>query len=358
MFGKWLIVVFAALSLTAFVLSELSRRVFSYTSDGYVTTDVIFIAPVVRGRLVDVAVGDNAAVEEGDLIAQVDPVPYRLAHEGAKAALELAKRELTAAEDEVNSTRAAVDAADAALKNAQQTFDRIQTLTEEGVTTQQRLDDETETLASAKAAFTEASTALVVAEDNVKTREAGVRQAEVDRDKAAYDLEMSTIVAPTSGRIAPFQTRTGAFATIGDPLVALVSDENWRIIVNLPEQNLAHLAVGQRAWVMVASSPWRLVPGRVKSIAPGVARAQRDPGPLPYVPIDTDWVRLSQRFPVEIVLDEPVPIPLYRGTDVRVVISHTAPIAIPLGAPDFAQPPAPTGAAVTAGDLSPVPSTQ
>jgi multidrug efflux system membrane fusion protein len=87
----------------------------------------------------------------------------------------------------------------------------------------------------------------------------------------------------------------------------------------LPERHLAGLSVGQKVWFMIGSDPWRVHVGKVKSIAPGVARSQEAFEPLPYVAPATDWIRLARRFPVEIDIGElPKHEQLFQGANATV----------------------------------------
>jgi Fusaric acid resistance protein family/HlyD family secretion protein len=112
------------------------------------------------------------------------------------------------------------------------------------------------------------------------------------------------LIAPVSGRIAPLLVRAGDYVNSGHAIIAIVSDQNWRLVVNLAERHLHGLKVGQPVWCYIGSDPWKIHPGKVRSIAPGVARSVNPAGILPYVDLNTDWIRLARRFPVEIDLGD------------------------------------------------------
>jgi membrane fusion protein, multidrug efflux system len=122
--------------------------------------------------------------------------------------------------------------------------------------------------------------------------------------RAQYDLDRTVLVAPVSGRIAPLLVQAGDYLNSGHPIIAIVSDQNWRLVVNLPERILHGLKVGQPVWCYIGSDPWKIHRGEVRSIAPGVARSVNAAGILPYVDLNTDWIRLARRFPVEIDLGD------------------------------------------------------
>jgi multidrug efflux system membrane fusion protein len=105
--------------------------------------------------------------------------------------------------------------------------------------------------------------------------------------------------------------------------MAVVTDENWRVVANVTERHLGRIGPGQRAWVMLGSDPWRLHEGRVRSLGPAIARSDAPAGVIPYVPAQTDWVLLPRRFPVEIDLPGLAgAIPAFRGGNARVLVLH------------------------------------
>ena len=140
-------------------------------------------------------------------------------------------------------------------------------------------------------------------------------------DRALYDLGRTRVAAPAEGRVAPFEARIGDYAGVGGPVLALVTDANWRVVANITERHLGRLAPGQPALLLFASHPWRLHRGRVRSVSSAVARSPAPAGVIPYVAPQTDWVRLPSRFPVEIELGDPRHrLGLFRGSSVRVLI--------------------------------------
>jgi membrane fusion protein, multidrug efflux system len=150
---------------------------------------------------------------------------------------------------------------------------------------------------------------------------AAVAEMEAAVARAQYDLDRTVLVAPVSGRIAPLLVQAGDYLNSGHPIIAIVSDQNWRLVVNLPERILHGLKVGQPVWCYIGSDPWKIHRGEVRSIAPGVARSVNAAGILPYVDLNTDWIRLARRFPVEIDLgDLPQREQLFLGSDANIFL--------------------------------------
>jgi multidrug efflux system membrane fusion protein len=322
MLGRALVFIFLAAIVAVIVANDVSRRYFSYSGDAFVTTDFVAVAPQVAGRLHALSVTDNQWVADGDRLFEIDPRPYRLALASAEASLDLSRISRQSAQDALDGAIANAASARAVLDDARATRDRLRGLFENGVVAQQRLDDANRDLATATEGLQRALSAVRVARDGVKRSAADVAAATAARDLADFRLSQTAVTAPMSGYVAPFDARVGAFLDIGEDVLAIVSDARWRVVVNLPEERLAHLAVGQPAWMMLASDPWRVVRGRVASVSRGIARSPDGVQVVPYVAPTTEWIRLSRRFPVEIGIDAPDALTLYKGADARVFVRH------------------------------------
>jgi len=208
---------------------------------------------------------------------------------------------------------------EAQLDDAKVAFERATDLRKLGNIAQQSLDDARRTFEVATALLRATQAARVTAEQEVSVQAASVAGARAAVARAKYDLDRTVLVAPVAGRVAPLIVRVGDYLTAGRPIVAIVSDENWRLVVNLPERHLKGLKVGQRVYCYIDSDPWRIHAGKVRSVAPGVARSLDPSQILPYVNLTTDWIRLPRRIPVEIDLgDLPKKQRLFVGGDANV----------------------------------------
>jgi len=309
--------------VSLFLINQVSRRFIAYSSDAYMTADTVTFAPAVAGLLTELHVTDNAKVAAGDVLFVIDKTPYSDAVDLAAANLALAQAEQKSATDQLKALQADEKAAEAKLDDVRTTQERISVLTGRGVTTQQRLDDINSELTAATSALAAAKAAIPVGEDDLAKAAAEVKVATARLARARYDLSQATVRATKDGHVAPFETRVGDYIDVGDPVLTVVTDDNWRIVVNLLEQHLAHTRIGDPVHFMISSQPWRVFKGKVRSLARGIAREPVAPATLPYVTPTTNWIRLSRRFPVEIdVGDLPEKLPLYMGADARVLIVH------------------------------------
>jgi membrane fusion protein, multidrug efflux system len=300
---------------------ELLSAIFVYSRDAYITTDLIGLAPEVSARVQTVLVRDNQSVRQGDVLIRLNPEVFELEVRRLQASLELARAN-------VAKTKEAVDAAADQLAAKQATFDdakanneRATELRTAGNLSQQAFDEAHSAYLVASANLAMARTAQVTARREIAVQTAAVAEMQAAVDRAQYDLDRTVLVAPVSGRIAPLSVRAGDYVNSGHAIIAIVSDQNWRLVVNLPERHLHGLKVGQPVWCYIGSDPWKIHPGKVRSIAPGVARSINSAGILPYVNLNTDWIRLARRFPVEIDLgDLPQRERLFLGSDASIFL--------------------------------------
>ncbi|GAB5373978.1 MAG: HlyD family secretion protein [Acuticoccus sp.] len=306
-----------------FVVNQVSRRFIAYSSDAYMEADTVTLAPAVAGLLAALDVVNNQAVKAGDVLFVLDPTPYSDAVGLATANLALARSGVKANEDLLAKYKAELASAEATLDDARTTRERIAALNQRGVSSQQDLDDQVAREAQAQAARDVASAAVTVGEDEVVKARNAVKVAEAALASARYDLSQTTVRAPQDGHVVPFTARVGDYLDVGQPVLTLVTEDNWRIVVNLLEQHLAHTRAGDRVYFMLSSQPWRILEGKVRSLARGIAREPVPEATLPYVAPTTNWIRLSRRFPVEIDVGTlPTELPLYKGADARVLIVH------------------------------------
>ena len=136
----------SAAVLAAFALWELCTTFVAYTSDAYVRSDLISIAPQVTGRIISVPIQDNQTVHRGDLLVAIDPEPFQLALNAAQASLRQAAAQTAADQDSLHVFDAQRQVAGAALTYAQETIHRVQTLQTDSVASRAQLDEANEAL--------------------------------------------------------------------------------------------------------------------------------------------------------------------------------------------------------------------
>jgi multidrug resistance efflux pump len=100
-------------------------QVFVYCRDAYVTTDIVFVAPEVSGPIAKLPISGNQKIDAGSVLFAIDPEPFELALQTQKAALDLANANLKKVQDQVGLATSEIEAKQAILDDAQRTRDRI-----------------------------------------------------------------------------------------------------------------------------------------------------------------------------------------------------------------------------------------
>jgi len=255
-----------------------------WTRDGRLRADTVQVASDVTGLVTEVHVRDNDMVRKGQLLFLVDRARYVLALAQAEAAILAQRAALTQAESEARRDRGLTGLV--SKENAEQTRSRAEGL------------------------------------------RAALRSAEVNRDLAKLNLERTMVTASVDGAVTNVQLRPGDYAMAGRPVMALIDTASLHIDGYFEETKLPYIHVGDpvTAVVMGLSQP---IKGHVQSIAGGIADRERGASEtlLPNVNPVFSWVRLAQRVPVRIIIDQ-VP----KGT--RLIAGRTVTVTVhPRGGP-------------------------
>lgn len=268
------------------------------------------IASDLSGRVVQVGIHDSQRVAKGDLLFKVDPEPYRLALDEADVRLQASRLE-------VEQMKAALAQAEAQAKLArddaaylESELKRQEALSDRGVATGSALDEARHQARRAReqaeAADQVVAAALAALGGDPAAPTADhpkVRAAQVARDRAAYNLGLTEVRAPADGIVYQASSfREGQFVTAGAALFALVETGEVWVEANFKETQLDGIAVGQPVEIAFDLAPNRSFKGTVEAIGAGTGA---EFSLLPAQNATGNWVKVSQRVPVRIKLDDP-----------------------------------------------------
>ena len=293
--------------------------IFAYTSDAYVRSDLVAIAPEVAGIVQSVAVVDNQKVAAGDLLAIIDPRPYQLDVDLKQQQIANLQAMVAVKAEAEASDAASIDSANAGLRLAQEQYDRAKALTGDQYMSQAHFDQATDELRAAQDRLVASQAQAQTDAREVAQAKVQVLVAQAELAIAQYSLSRTRVTTPVGGYVNNLTLRPGAYAKVGEALVGIVDETQWRIIANFKEDVAASVLPGHRVWVWLDSDPWHVVSGHVQGVGRGIARSDVPSQLLPYVAPTTDWIRLRRRLPVTILLDPPAPAQgLFSGADARV----------------------------------------
>ena len=294
------------------------------TDNAYVSQDKVSVSSDVAGRIVAVAVRENQRVHAGDLLFRIDPQPYRIAVSQADAAIADAQVGVTTLQANLVGTGANIQAARDAIVNARQDYDRQAQLMKQGFTTRARLEQSEHSLEQARAQLGNAEASAAEARAKLASGAAvpgenpQVAAARVQRAKAALDLARTEVRAPVDGTVSQSgRLQVGQMMVTGLPAVTIVrSGRSW-VEANFKENDLNRMRVGEAAEVSFDAYKGLKLRGHVQSIGAGTGS---EFSVLPAQNATGNWVKVTQRVPVRIAIDEASPRQLIAGlsADVRV----------------------------------------
>ncbi len=290
-----------------------------WTRDATVRAYVVTMAPEVAGRIVELHVVDNKYVRKGDLLLVIDPTNFRIAVSQAEAAVQQAQANVQNIDAQMNVQQAQIDASEAqlrlgraALVFAQQQAERYQKLAKDGWGTVQNAQQFTSQLHQQEATVQSAQENLNQTRRQIETlkaqrlsAEAGLAQAKAQLNQAQVNLERTRILSPVDGYVTNLLAQLGDYVNVGINTISVVDADSFWVDGYFEETNLAPIRVGDPAQIKLMGHN-QIVRGHVDSVARAINVANAQPnsqGVATVNPIFT-WVRLAQRIPVRIHIDE------------------------------------------------------
>jgi multidrug resistance efflux pump len=293
-----------------------------WTRDATVRAYVATMAPEVAGRIVELRVVDNKYVRKGDLLMAIDPTNYRIAVSQAEAAMQQAQASVQNVEAQMNVQQAQINAsqsqlelAQAALVFAKQQASRYEALAKTGTGTVQNAQQFTSQLHQQEASVQTALENHNLAQRQVEAlraqrmnAEASLAQAKAQLSQAQVNLERTRILSPVDGYVTNLLAQLGDYVNVGVNSISVVDANSFWIDGYFEETNLAPIRIGEAAQIKLMGYT-QIVRGHVDSIARAINVANAQPnnqGVATVNPIFT-WVRLAQRIPVRVHIDEVPP---------------------------------------------------
>lgn len=277
----------AVIALIAFYAYQFFEEYITnpWTRDGQVRGHVIQIAPRVSGMVVNIAVVDNQFVAAGDLMFEIDDETFIIAIAQAQANLDRAK---------ISSKSAKIE------------YDRL------------------------KEIF--AKDAGAISQKDLNRREANylgsISQIDIAQEQlrsAKLNLTYTQVLAPVDGYVSNINFQIGTQAITNTPILALVDSNSFWVFGYFRESQIGQFSIGDNARVTLMAYPEHPLQGHVESLGWGIAPSDGTVGYnlLPSIKPVFQWIRLAQRIPVRIKLDDvPEGVELRFGLTASVMITE------------------------------------
>ncbi|HZS63528.1 MAG TPA: HlyD family secretion protein [Xanthobacteraceae bacterium] len=288
------------------------------TDNSYIGAQKVLVTPDVSGRINRVAVKEGQRVEAGDVLFEIDPVPFRLAVEQAQGKLDAVRVDFAKLKDNLQSLDKLVELANQNADIKQRDVQRKSTLVSTNAGSAADLD-------SAKAALVAAQLQAQYAaqqRNDVLHQLKGDRdlpieqfppylQAKAALDQAQRDLAHAVLKAPIAGTATQVDNiQLGRFVTAGSPVLSVIDDAHPWVDANPKETDVTHLRLGEKVTVTVDAFPDRIFHGHVAAVSPGTGSQFAI---LPPQNASGNWVKVVQRLPVRIAFDEGENVSLLRA---------------------------------------------
>jgi membrane fusion protein (multidrug efflux system) len=294
------------------------------TSDAYTNAHVVRIAAQVSGPVISVPISNHQRVRAGDLLFAIDPQPFQITLDQAEAALAVTGKDVAAAGAAVVAAQATVRQRQAAYDDASVNARRVEALVARGMMPAQAGDNAEAQLKEARATLDAAKSDLrraIEQRGELGRGNAQIRLALAKVAQARLDLSHTQVRAPIDGVITELELRPGSTVDAGVTLFALVDEGRWWVDANFRETDLVRIKPGQPATVRIDMYPGVDFAGVVDSVSPASGAAF---SLLPPENATGNWVKVTQRFPVKVVLRDIGPThPLRIGATSTVTIDTT-----------------------------------
>ena len=309
--GGIAVIAFIAIAMYFIVPDIYSER----TDDAYVEAHLTTVTAKVPAYVQTLHVDDNAKIDTGQLLVELDPRDYLVLADVARANLAVAQGRRQEGDDRVaiadadaGQARAELDVARANAVLASANLQRVRSVADARAVSSERIDTAQAAADTSRAAVSAAQTkvrsaeaAAALARTEVITAIASVAQAQAALTQAELSLSYTKISAVQGGTIANKTVEEGNYVQPGQALLAIVPAKPY-VIANFKETQLQRIHPGQIATVDVDAYPHLALKGRVDSIQRGTGSVF---ALLPPENATGNFVKVVQRVPVKIVFDDP-----------------------------------------------------
>ncbi len=289
------------------------------TDDAYVQADMVPVSSDVSGRVVAVEVHNNEYVKAGQVLIRLDDRPYRAVFDRDAAQLAAVRLQIEGLRATYRQRLADLAAAEDTLAYQQREFDRQKHLLETHVTSDAAFDQAQNRLVTARqqVASIQQQIANVLASlggnpDIPTDLHPLVQQAKAELDQAQLNLGYTVIHAPANGVVTNVdKLPVGTYLSASVPAFSLVETDRPWIEANFKETELTHMKPGDEATVTIDAYPGASFKARVASLSPGTGSQF---SVLPPQNASGNWVKVVQRLPVRLEVENPDPArPLRAG---------------------------------------------
>lgn len=292
------------------------------TDNASLQTGLVAISPSIAGRVTAIAVRENQRVRKGDELFRIEADSYQAMVSQAQADLASARADVGSQQADYQEAQSDIAAAEARYDFARSEAARQRSLLREGISSRAQADQADTNVRTAR----EAIAAARAKAQSLRARLPGagadaqpaVQSAAAKLNQARISLAYTVVRAPQDGVVTRVnQLQVGSYVQPGRPVFMMSGVKFW-VQANFKEDQLRNMRVGQPARIEIAAFADHPLKGHVESFSPGTGSSF---SVLPAENATGNWVKVVQRLPVQIAIDEaPGDLPLSAGLSVNVEV--------------------------------------
>ena len=303
-----LLVVLPLVALIAGLTFYLNGGRYVTTDDAYVGAQKVLITPDISGRIEKIVVKEGQRVNEGDVLFEFDPVPFRLAEQQARATLDQTRTTYNNLKANIRIYADMIDLAQQGVDLKRRDVDRKTSLAKSNFGSQLDLDNSANALVTASAQLeflkqqmSSSKTQLLGNPDLPIEQFPPYAQAKAALDQAVRNLDHTVMRAPMAGIATQVdQIQLGRFVAVGTPVFSIIDTAKPWVDANLKESDFTYIGVGQPVSIDVDAFPDHVFKGTIGSLSPGTGAQFAI---LPPQNATGNFVKVVQRVPVRIYFD-------------------------------------------------------
>ncbi|HJO92710.1 MAG TPA: HlyD family secretion protein [Victivallales bacterium] len=288
------------------------------TDDAYIKAYIVQIAPNINGNISSINITNNEYVKKGTLLFTIDKKPYQIAVNKAKTDLLQAEQNVKLSKSNAHVAQVLVNEANTNYLYSKQTYKRNTYLNKKHIVSNQQEDETIKNFNVSKEKLASALSILKQKKLKIDVANSTVKESNIELNNAELNLSYTKIYAPADGYVSNFHLAAGEYINIGEQLFAFIESDQWWIKANFKETDLRRIKPGQDVNVYI-DMYGKNISGKVQSIAYGSGSTY---SLIPSENATGNWVKVTQRFPVRILVkNNNLNAPLRVGSTVNVTVN-------------------------------------
>ena len=299
-----LILVIIGLAYTAYY--KMYSQFYETTDNAYVKQNITYVTPQINGVVDKVNVDVTQVVKVGDILAHLDSKDAMIAFKKAKNNLAQSVRQIKKSYRQKDEIKSEIKFNKVLLQKAKEDYDRSVVLIKHKAISREKFDNIKYAYDEAKERLqitkNQYNSLLATIRDKIITQNPVIKKAVLEVKESYINLKRCNILAPISGVIAKKNLSVGSSVSPGSMLVAIVPQKGFWVDANFKETQIKNIRVDQKVKLYAdVYGKNILYHGRVEGISPGTGSVF---SLLPAQNATGNWIKVVQRVPIRIKLDE------------------------------------------------------